>query len=67
MDGVTIGGGTSIVNIGLAAGILTNDAHTSDTTELTGSDQILNVISCTQAEYDGHTPVATTLYIITGV
>lgn len=30
-----------------------------------GSDQILNIVSLTQAEYDAGTPVATTLYNIT--
>ncbi len=33
--------------------------------EPTGSDQVLNVVSLTQAEYDAGTPIATTLYIIT--
>ena len=29
-----------------------------------GSDQVLNVVSLTQAEYDAGTPLATTLYLI---
>lgn len=33
--------------------------------EPSGSDQVLNIVSLTQAEYDAGTPVATTLYIIT--
>ena len=33
--------------------------------EPTGSDQVINVVSLTQAEYDAGTPVATTFYIIT--
>ena len=33
--------------------------------EPTGSDQVLNVVSLTQAEYDAGTKIATTLYIIT--
>jgi len=33
--------------------------------EPTGSDQVFNVVSLTQAEYDAGTPVATTFYIIT--
>ena len=37
----------------------------SDTTGVTGADQVLNMISLTQAEYDAITPVATTFYIIT--
>lgn len=35
------------------------------TGEPAGSDQIFNVVSLTQAEYDAGTPVATTLYNIT--
>ncbi len=31
-----------------------------------GVDAILNMVSCTQAEYDALTPVATTLYVIVG-
>jgi len=37
----------------------------TDTTE-TGTDQILNMVSLTQAEYDALTPVATTFYVIVG-
>ena len=33
--------------------------------EPTGSDQVINVVSLTQAEYDAGTPIATTFYIIT--
>lgn len=32
---------------------------------VTGSDQVLSVTSCTQAEYDAGTPVSTHIYIIT--
>ncbi len=32
----------------------------------TGVDAILNMVSCTQAEYDALTPVATTVYVIVG-
>ena len=60
-----------------AADILTNNAKVGVTTEEantinsitagepTGSDQVLNVVSLTQAEYDAGTPVSTTHYIIT--
>ena len=34
--------------------------------DISGSDAVLKVVSCTQAEYDAGTPVATTLYIING-
>ena len=38
----------------------------SDPTGITGADQITNMVSLTQAEYDAiGTPSATTLYIIT--
>jgi len=33
--------------------------------EPSGSDQVVNVVSLTQAEYDAGTPVATTFYVIT--
>ena len=36
----------------------------SDTTGVTGADQVTNMISLTQAEYDALTPSATTLYFI---
>jgi len=45
---------------------LLEDQVTSVTTgEPSGSDQVINIVSLTQAEYDAGTPVATTLYIIT--
>lgn len=37
----------------------------SDTAGVTGADQVTNLISLTQAEYDATTPAASTLYIIT--
>lgn len=38
----------------------------SDTTGITGADQILNIVSLTQAEYNAiASPSATTLYVIT--
>lgn len=37
----------------------------SDTAGVTGADQVTNLISLTQAEYDAITPGASTLYIIT--
>ena len=39
----------------------------SNTTGITGADQITNMVSLTQAEYDAiDTPDASTLYVITG-
>lgn len=38
----------------------------SDTAGVTGADQVTNLISLTQTEYDAITPAASTLYIITG-
>ena len=35
------------------------------TSEPTGSDAVLNIVSLTQAEYDAGSPVATTVYVIT--
>lgn len=41
-------------------------AVVSNVTGITGADQITNIVSLTQAEYDAITPSATTFYIITG-
>ena len=47
-------------------GLNKNDfVKTTTTSEPTGSDKVLNMVSLTQAEYDAGTPIATTLYIIT--
>lgn len=51
---------------GIAAGAEVNTIDSTVTGEPSGSDQVLNVVSLTQAEYDAGTPVATTFYIITG-
>jgi len=54
---------TKLNNIEAGAEVNTIDSSVSG--EPTGSDQVLNLVSLTQAEYDAGTPVATTLYIIT--
>lgn len=41
-------------------------AVVSNVTGITGADQITNIVSLTQAEYDAITPSATTFYVITG-
>jgi len=51
---------------GIAAGAEVNTIDSAVSGEPTGSDQVLNVVSLTQAEYDAGTPVATTFYIING-
>jgi hypothetical protein len=43
-----------------------NRAVDSDTSAATGSDQVTNIVSLTQAEYDALTPNATTIYAIVG-
>jgi len=54
---------------GIAAGAEVNTIDSAVSGEPTGSDQVLNVVSLTQAEYDAAivagTTVATTFYIIT--
>lgn len=50
---------------GIAAGAEVNTIDSAVSGEPTGSDQVLNVVSLTQAEYNAGTPVATTFYIIT--
>lgn len=54
---------TKLDSIEVGAEVNTIDSSTSG--EPAGSDQVLNVVSLTQAEYDAGTPVATTFYIIT--
>ena len=46
----------------------TNDAGyvASDTTGITGADQVTNMVTLTQAEYDAITPNASTVYFIVG-
>lgn len=46
----------------------TNDANyvASDTTGITGADQVTNMVTLTQAEYDAITPNASTVYFIVG-
>ncbi len=54
---------TKLAGIETGAEVNTIDSIVSG--EPTGSDQVINVVSLTQAEYDAGTPVATTFYIIT--
>jgi hypothetical protein len=59
---------TSVAANTAKVGVTTEEANTIDSVtagEPTGSDQILNVVSLTTAEYTAGTKVATTLYIIT--
>lgn len=48
------------------SGLAYTDIITSITTADAGSDQILNMVSLTQTEYDALTPVSTTMYFIVG-
>ena len=50
---------------GIEAGADVNTINSTTTSEPTGSDAVLNVVSLTQAEYDAGTKIATTFYIIT--
>ena len=50
--------------IGIEPGAQVNTID-SDPTGVTGADQITNIISLTQAEYDAITPNASTFYVIT--
>ena len=50
---------------GIASGAEANTVD-SDPSGVTGADQITNIISLTQAEYDAITPDAATLYVIAG-
>ena len=42
------------------------DAVTSDISAVAGSEQIVNIIKVTQAQYDALTPDANTFYVIVG-
>lgn len=46
------------------ARIAASDKVSSNVTGITGADQITNIVSLTQAEYDAITPNASTLYVI---
>jgi len=50
---------------GIATGAEVNTIDSEVSGEPSGSDQVVNVVSLTQAEYDAGTPVATTFYVIT--
>lgn len=51
---------------GVATGAEVNTIDSDPTSDgVTGSDQVTNVVSCTQAEYDAGTPNASTFYLIT--
>ena len=52
-------------NTAADARITASDKVSSDPTGVTGADQVTNIMSLTQAEYDAITPNASTLYIIT--
>ena len=60
--------GTSVLDAPTAVSELTNDAGyiVSDTTGITGADQVTNMVTLTQAEYDAITPNASTVYFIVG-
>ena len=49
-----------------AQGAKADLAVVSDTSLATGSDQVTNIVSLTQAEYDALTPNSTTVYVIVG-
>ena len=51
---------------GIDVAILDDVVFSKTAAEPTGSDQVFNVVSLTQAEYDAGAPVATTFYIING-
>jgi hypothetical protein len=60
--------GNSLIDAPTAVSELTNDAGyiVSNTTGITGADQVTNVVTLTQAEYDAITPNASTVYFIVG-
>lgn len=62
LDALTATEVRTMINVADGAEVNTIDSITAG--EPTGSDQVLNVVSLTQAEYDAGTPIATTLYII---
>ncbi len=60
--------GNSVIDAPTAISELTNDAGyiVSNTTGITGADQVTNIVTLTQAEYDAITPNASTVYFIVG-
>jgi hypothetical protein len=66
MTGITAQQAADIVTNNAKVGVTVEEANTIDSIpEFTGSDQILNIISCTQAEYDTGPISAATQYVIT--
>jgi hypothetical protein len=58
--------GANLANVVAAADarIAASNKVSSDVTGITGADQITNMVSLTQAEYDAITPNASTFYVI---
>ena len=67
VNGATGTSGQILSSEGAGGGVEWIDAgvKSSTTGEPSGSDQVINIVSLTQAEYDAGSPNATTLYIIT--
>lgn len=67
LDGIEAGAEVNTINSWDNVSVLTNDANyiTSDPTGVTGADQVTNLMSLTQAEYDAITPNSSTTYLIT--
>jgi hypothetical protein len=65
--GITAQQSSDITTNNAKVGVTTEEANTIDSiaTE-TGANQVLNVVSITQAAYDLLTPISTTLYVING-
>ncbi len=62
-EGAFVDGDKTKLN-GIADAAEVNTIDSSITGEPTGSDQVVNVVSLTQAEYDAGTPISTTFYVI---
>lgn len=64
-DGLDVDGDVTADSFIGSAHQMTNNCASDVTGEPAGCDQVLNVVSLTQAEYDAGTPIATTYYLIT--
>jgi len=61
---VLVSANTDVAANTLKVGVTTEEANTIDSEPIGNENQVLQVVSITQANYDLITPVATTLYVI---
>ena len=59
-------GNANVTEVKTTGNVVAESFECNTANDITGTDAVLKVVSCTQAEYNAGTPVATTLYVING-